>query len=260
MDIMGTAAAKFSLSVIDIFYYLTEFIAGIATGNWARAWEGLKNILKGAVNGIIGLINSLLSGLAAGINAVVRSLNDLHVTVPDWVPILGGREFGFHINPITAPQIPLLAQGAVLPANKPFLAMVGDQRHGTNIEAPLGVIQEAVALVMRDQTDALMAGFSASVEVQREILSAVLGISIGDEVIASAYDHYRTRQAVMKGASHGLSEKSCQSFQSKNHRNLDRHGGLFRTGPEGYHHRRQCDDRGVHRHRLLLWHPAREIT
>ena len=204
MDIMGTAAAKFSLSVIDIFYYLTEFIAGIATGNWARAWEGLKNILKGAVNGIIGLINSLLSGLAAGINAVVRSLNDLHVTVPDWVPILGGREFGFHINPITAPQIPLLAQGAVLPANKPFLAMVGDQRHGTNIEAPLGVIQEAVALVMQDQTDALMEGFHASVQVQREILSAVLGISIGDEVIASAYDRYRTRQAVMKGAYHAL--------------------------------------------------------
>lgn len=204
MDIMGTAAAKFALSVIDIFCSLTEFIAGVATGNWSRAWNGLKGILKGAVNGIIGLINSLLSGMAAGLNAITRALNSWSVTVPSWVPILGGKQFGFNLKPITAPQIPLLAQGAVLPANKPFLAMVGDQRHGTNIEAPLSTIQEAVALVMRDQTDAIMAGFSASVEVQREILSAVLGISIGDDMIANAYDRYRTRQAVMKGAYHAL--------------------------------------------------------
>ena len=204
MDIMGTAAAKFSLSVIDIFYQLTEFIAGVATGNWRRAWNGLKGVLKGAVNGIIGLINSLLSGMASGLNAITRALNSWSVAVPNWVPLLGGKKFGFNLKPITAPQIPLLAQGAVLPANKPFLAMVGDQRHGTNIEAPLATIQEAVALVMQDQTDAIMAGFSASVEVQREILGAVLGISIGDEVIAAAYDRYRTRQAVMKGAYHAL--------------------------------------------------------
>ncbi len=203
-DSLGTAAAKAIAYLVDNFCYLTDFIAGIATGNWARAWEGLKGILRGAVNGIIGLINSLLSGLTAGINAVVRSLNNLHVKVPDWVPGLGGKSFGFSIRPITAPQIPYLAQGAVLPANKPFLAMVGDQRHGTNVEAPLATIQEAVALVMADQTNAIMAGFNASVEVQREILSAVLGISIGDEVIAAAYDRYRNRQAVMKGAYHAL--------------------------------------------------------
>ena len=203
-DSLGTAAANVIAFLIDSFYYLTEFLSGVATGNWSRAWDGLKNILKGAVNGIIGLINSLLAGLTGGINAVVRSLNSLYVKVPDWVPVLGGKQFGFSIKPITAPQIPYLAQGAVLPANKPFLAMVGDQRHGTNIEAPLATIQEAVALVMQDQTSAIMAGFNASVEVQREILSAVLGIQIGDEIIASAYDRYRSRQAVMKGAYHAL--------------------------------------------------------
>ena len=204
MDELGTAAANFSAFLIDGMYALTEFLSGVATGNWERAWEGLKSILRGAVNGIIGLVNSLLSGLAGGINGVVQSLNSLSVTVPDWVPALGGKRFGFSISPITAPQIPYLAQGAVLPANRPFLAMVGDQRHGTNIEAPLATIQEAVALVMQDQTGAVMAGFNASLEVQREILSAVLGIHIGDEVIASACDRYRSRQAVMKGAYHAL--------------------------------------------------------
>ena len=204
MDSLGTAASGGIAYLIDSFFYLTEFLSGLATGSWAKAWEGMKNILLGAVNGIIGLLNSLLAGLTGGINGVIRSLNSLSVKVPDWVPGLGGKTFGFHIAPITAPRIPYLAQGAVLPANKPFLAMVGDQRHGTNVEAPLTTIQEAVALVMQDQTDAIMAGFNASVEVQREILSAVLGIQIGDEVIAGAYDRYRSRQTVMKGAYHAL--------------------------------------------------------
>ena len=204
MDILGTAAGKASLSIMEIFGSLTEFIAGVATGNWQRAWDGLKGILKGAVNGIIGLINSLLSGMASGLNAITRALNSWSVTVPNWVPVLGGKTFGFNIKPITAPQIPYLAQGAVLPANKPFLAMVGDQRHGTNIEAPLTTIQEAVALVMEDQTQAILAGFNTSVAVQREILEAVLGIHIGDETIAAALDRSRTRQAVMKGAYHAL--------------------------------------------------------
>ena len=79
------------------------------------------------------------------------------------------------------------------------MAVVGDQRHGTNIEAPLSTIQEAVALVMEDQTDAILRGFEASVQVQRDILQAVLGIHIGDEVIGQAVSRYQRKLAVMRG-------------------------------------------------------------
>ena len=100
---------------------------------------------------------------------------------------------------MTTPQIPYLAKGAVLPANTPLLAVVGDQKHGTNVEAPLETIQQAVALVMSDQNAALMAGFATSVEVQREILQAVLGIQIGDEVIGNAVARYGQKMAVVNG-------------------------------------------------------------
>ena len=203
LQLLG-AVGDVAAGLPQILSGVTGFLSGVFAGNWGSAWENLKSVLRGAVNGIISLLNTLLRGLASGINAVARTLNGFSVTVPNWVPVLGGKRYGFSIPTVTAPQIPYLAQGAVLPANKPFLAMVGDQRHGTNIEAPLATIQEAVALVMQDQTSAIMAGFSASVEVQREILSAVLGISIGDEVIAAAYDRYRSRQAVMKGESYAF--------------------------------------------------------
>ena len=165
-----------------------------------------KNVLsplsqgfKGMVNGIIGFLNGLLAGVVSGVNGIVGAINKLSFAVPDWVPGLGGKTMGFNLKTVKAPQIPYLAQGAVLPANKPFLAVVGDQKHGTNVEAPLETIQQAVATVMGDQTSAILAGFATSVEVQREILQAVLGIHIGDEVIGNAVSRYRQKMAVVNG-------------------------------------------------------------
>ena len=93
----------------------------------------------------------------------------------------------------------MLAKGAVIPPNAPFMAMLGEQRHGTNIEAPLSTIQEAVAAVMQDYAAANLAGHEATVAVLREILEAVLGIEIGDKVIADAVQRYNSRMAVVKG-------------------------------------------------------------
>ena len=155
--------------------------------------------LKSAVNGVITLLNSMISRLVSALNSVVSVANRLSFTVPSWVPSLGGKRFGVNLPYVSAPQIPYLAKGAVLPAGKPFLAVVGDQRHGTNVEAPLSTIQEAVSLVMEDQTAAILRGFEASVGVQREILQAVLGIHIGDEVIGQAVNRYQRKMAVMRG-------------------------------------------------------------
>ncbi len=95
--------------------------------------------------------------------------------------------------------LPALAKGAVLPPNKPFLALVGDQTHGTNVEAPLTTIQEAVAIVMEDMVQSNVAGFEATIAVLREILEAVLGIEIGDDVIGRAAARYNNRLAIRNG-------------------------------------------------------------
>ena len=192
---VGTAVGY----MLDMLYGITQFLSGVFSGSWETAWEGAKLFLKSAVNGIISLLNTMITRLAGALNAVVKTANKLSFTVPEWVPVFGGNRFGVNLPTVSAPQIPYLAKGAVLPAGKPFLAMVGDQRHGTNIEAPLSTIQEAVALVMEDQTDAIVRGFEASVQVQRDILQAVLGIHIGDEVIGQAVSRYQRKLAVVIG-------------------------------------------------------------
>ena len=185
--------------VLDMLYALTTYLSGAFSGDWKKAWEGIRLFLKSAVNGVITLLNSMVSRLVAALNAVVRAANKLSFTVPEWVPSIGGKRFGVNLPTVSAPQIPHLARGAVLPAGKPFLAMVGDQKHGTNVEAPLSTIQEAVSLVMEDQTAAILRGFEASVGVQKEILEAVLGIRIGDEVLGRAVNRYNRRMAIIEG-------------------------------------------------------------
>lgn len=176
--------------------FFTDLWEGVSEGA-TNAWDNIKeafsqvgDFFKGILNGVIGALNDAIDWIFSGVNDILSSLKE--------VEVLGNKPFS-GISTINTPQIPLLAKGAVLPANKPFLAMVGDQRHGTNVEAPLSTIQEAVALVMQDQTSAILAGFEASVGVQREILEAVLGIQIGDDVIGNAVTRYTRKQAIIKG-------------------------------------------------------------
>ena len=201
LEYFGSQASSVIGTVIDIFHGLVEYVAGVMTGEWERAWEGLKEILCGCVNGIIGGLNAMIAGVVGGLNGLIGALNKLSFTLPDWDVFgsLAGKQFGLKLQTITAPQIPYLAKGAVLPANRPFMAVVGDQKHGTNVEAPLSTIQEAVAVVMEDMIASNLAGQEAIVGVLRELLDAVLGIRVGDEVIGRAVQRYNRKMAIMKG-------------------------------------------------------------
>lgn len=146
-------------SIKRIFNGVIEFVTGVFSGDWEKAWNGVKEIFGGIwdlmlsyikmpINGIIGLINGLVGGVVEGINFIIRAINSLDFDIPDWVPMIGGSHVGFDIKEITPPKIPYLATGAVIPPNAPFMAVLGDQRRGTNIEAPLDTIKQAVREVV----------------------------------------------------------------------------------------------------------------
>lgn len=162
-------------------------------------WNGIVNTVKGAVNSLIGFINGMITAVVGGLNSAIDALNSLSVDIPDWVPVVGGNRLGFSIGHITAPQIPYLAQGAVIPPNREFLAILGDQTHGTNIEAPLETIKQAVANVMGNMLSGQMAGFEAVVSLLQQILEAIYGIEIGDETLAKIIRKVQKKQAIMRG-------------------------------------------------------------
>ena len=165
---------------LTLTYWKTKF-ANIATG--------LSQKIKDGINAAIALFNRFITWINSKMSF---SWSDKY--------LLGQKIISAgSIQLFTIPQIPMLAKGAVIPPNAPFMAMLGDQKHGTNIEAPLSTIQEAVAAVMQDYAAANLAGHEATVAVLREILEAVLGIEIGDKVIADAVQRYNSRMAVVKG-------------------------------------------------------------
>lgn len=142
---LDSAAADIQQGWNDAWTAVSDFVSDI--------WEGITDTIETAINGIIGLVNGMISAIVGGVNGVISVLNGFGFDVPEWAQDkLGVERVGFNIDPITAPQIPYLAQGAVIPANHEFLAVLGDQTNGTNIEAPLATIQQALAEVMEAYT------------------------------------------------------------------------------------------------------------
>ena len=139
-----------------------DFIVGVFTGDWKRAWEGIKNIFKGVfealvgiakvpINGVIALINGMIRGIISGVNTAIGVLNHLKIKVPNWVPKIGGSTWGFTIPTITAPQIPYLAKGTVVPRNAgEFAAILGDNKREAEVVSPLSTMKQAMMDALRE--------------------------------------------------------------------------------------------------------------
>lgn len=148
-DFIGNAMA----STKKIFTGIVKFLSGAFTSDWDKAWDGIKDIFDGISTAIKGTWASVINAIIRALNWLIDKANKISFTVPGWVPGLGGRHIGVNIPKINELQIPKLAQGAVIPPNREFMAVLGDQKHGTNIEAPLDTIKQAIAEVLGKGSD-----------------------------------------------------------------------------------------------------------
>lgn len=141
--------------IITALKGIVQFITGVFTGDWKKAWQGVKNIFKGVfdalvgivktpINSIIDIMNSLIGGIVTGINTVLKAINKLKIDVPKAVTAITGIEsFGFNIPLFSAPKIPKLASGTVVPANYgEFATIMGDSRY-PEIVSPIPAMKQA---------------------------------------------------------------------------------------------------------------------
>ena len=128
--------------------FWNENIAPVFTGAF---WLNLgKNCINGLITGFESGINGIIWAFESMINWIVDGLNKISFQIPDWVPGIGGEHWGVNIPRANFGRvsIPRLAQGAVIPPNREFLAVLGDQKQGTNIEAPLQTIVDAMNIAL----------------------------------------------------------------------------------------------------------------
>jgi hypothetical protein len=122
IDVVGSALGGIidaATGIIKALGGIIDFVAGVFTGDWKRAWEGVKTIFEGIFDAVTGIFKGAINILIDAMNFLIRSMNKISFDVPDWVPGIGGKNFGFNI-----PEIPKLAKGGL--AFGPTLAMVGD--------------------------------------------------------------------------------------------------------------------------------------
>ena len=146
--------------VTGVLRSLLEFVEIGFTQGWDKAWQHLKEsfgkVWDGMLEKLKGILNTMLEIVEKTINLFVHAINSISgklsgalsdIEIPEW---LGGGTINVNIPELPDVHIPRLAQGAVIPPNKEFLALLGDQKSGTNIETPLATMVEAFKQAMRE--------------------------------------------------------------------------------------------------------------
>nr|DAR40217.1 MAG TPA: minor tail protein [Caudoviricetes sp.] len=131
-------------SIKRIFEGVIQFVKGAFTGDWSLAWEGVKNIFGGIMDGLGAVIKAPLNAVIGLINGAIQGINDaISFTVPDWIPGLGGK--GFSVN---IPKINYLENGGILtqPTMLNANVMAGEKNKGrqaqTEVVVPLDRLEQ----------------------------------------------------------------------------------------------------------------------
>lgn len=134
----------------QIFEGLLLFLTGVFTGDWQQAWQGVQEIFKGVWNGIVSCFEAAVNLIIRGVNRLIEKLNSIRFEVPDWVPGIGGRSWSPGIPTLSEVQLPRLATGTVVPPNREFLAVLGDNKEEPEIVSPVSAMKETFLAALRE--------------------------------------------------------------------------------------------------------------
>ena len=167
-------------------------------GSVESEWGTMATTVGASISEMQGYINSL-QGKDVYVNVITRSITSGNVKTSGVTAAPNGAT----PRVASAAPVPYLASGAVIPPNAPFMAMLGDQRNGTNLEAPEGLIRNLFREEMSDLLGSNLAGFEAVVAELQATRSAIEDIQIGDTTIGRAAARYDRRQNLIRGGSTG---------------------------------------------------------
>lgn len=163
------------------FSSIIDFIGNVFAGDWSAAWQNIQDIFWNLFGAIVNLAKAPINGVISAINFVLEKVNGISVTIPDWVPGVGGKTLGFNI-----PTIPQMAEGGIVTG--PTILEAGEA--GDEAIIPLPELWSNMQSIMADA----LGGYSnqlAAVTEQLEMansagnrampISDLLGDLVGDD-------------------------------------------------------------------------------
>jgi TP901 family phage tail tape measure protein len=144
-----------------VFNGITTFISGVFTGNWSKAWEGIKTIFKGIFDSFAALAKAPINAVIGIINGAISGINKLDIKIPDWVPMIGGKGFDLNI-----PTIPMLYKGT---SNWQGGTAVIHDRGGEIVDLPKGsrVYPHDKSVAMARKEGAATAAGAITITIQK---------------------------------------------------------------------------------------------
>ena len=162
----GISAAVQNITAIisglmTVFDGITTFISGVFTGNWSKAWEGIKTIFKGVFDSFAALAKTPINAVIGIINGAISGINKLDIKIPDWVPMIGGKGFDLNI-----PTIPMLYKGT---SNWQGGTAVIHDRGGEIVDLPKGsrVYPHDKSIAMAKKEGAATAAGAITITIQK---------------------------------------------------------------------------------------------
>lgn len=164
------------------------FVSSLNTGlaalktAFSTVWNGIVSVVQGAISRIISGVVAMVERITSAINGILSALGNMASRVSSGISsarsAISGHSLAAGGPPVALASLPVpaLAQGAVIPPNRKFLAMLGDQSTGTNVEAPLATIQQALANVLGSWNGG-SDGQPINVYIGEELLDSVIANS-----------------------------------------------------------------------------------
>jgi len=146
-------------NVKAVFSSIIDFIGNVFAGNWSAAWQNIQDIFGNLFGAIVNLAKAPINGVISAINFVLEKVNGISVTIPDWVPGVGGKTLGFNI-----PTIPQMAEGGIVTG--PTILEAGEA--GDEAIIPLPELWSNMQSIMADA----LGGYSNQLAAVTEQLEA----------------------------------------------------------------------------------------
>lgn len=168
-------------NVKAVFSSIIDFIGNVFAGNWSAAWQNIQDIFGNLFGAIVNLAKAPINGVISAINFVLEKINGISVTIPDWVPGVGGKTLGFNL-----PTIPQMAEGGIVTG--PTILEAGEA--GDEAIIPLPELWSNMQALMADALGGYSNQLAAITEQLEEANSAgskampisdLLGDLVGDD-------------------------------------------------------------------------------
>ncbi|MGJ0718717.1 phage tail tape measure protein [Enterococcus faecalis] len=125
-------------AITRIFGGIIDFVTGVFTGDWSRAWQGVVDIFGGIFEGIAAVAKAPINAMITLINGFLGGLNN--IKIPKWIPGVGGK--GFSIA-----KIPYLAEGGHMINGQAIVGEAGPElltaKNGKTTVTPLSQDEKA---------------------------------------------------------------------------------------------------------------------